>query len=409
MKAIKFILFIICILVISCRQEVAVTAILDAEDGNFTYSAEGSTRLLIMDIPIGSRKSSMIFDTGGLGLLLDSLTAAQCLNMKKLEREGKATESSVYFPAASRDFFGTTYFHPIDIPFYGGILHYDWFMVFDGLKDEFEYDGIFSIPQDDTRIWNFDFENLSISVSDMISVGQKDSCDFVCNIERRGEKIYLTDFPISFSGEDKFSMKQELLLDTGCSSALAFNFNEGELDEERQFMEDNALLYYKTYVGDHTFVIYSPDVINDTLMVTFRQKDQRAADFPHFVGLELLSKFDIAIDLTDGKAYFKRNGTGNWAEYLNENSSFERKALSLIPDDDFKTAFVKSIGKESPAYIGGLRQYDVIEKFDGGNFSAFNTKYPKMRQRGEGDTLTFDVDRFGEKKRIRFYWSISEQ
>lgn len=349
MKTIKFILIIICISVISCRQEVAVTAIMDAEEGNFTYSTNGSTRLLIMDIPIGSGKSSLIFDTGVLGLLLDSLTAAQCLDMKKLEREGKATESSVYFPAASRDFFGTTYFHPIDIPFYGGILHYDWFMVFDGLKDEFEYDGIFSIPQDETRIWNFDFENLSISVSDALTVSQRDSCDFICNIERRGEKIYLTDFPISFSGEDKLSMKQELLLDTGCSSALAFNFNEGELDEERQFMEDNALLYYKTYVGDHTFVIYSPDVINDTLMVTFRQKDQRAADFPHFVGLELLSKFDIGIDLADGKAYFKRNGTGNWAEYLNENSSFERKALSLIPDDDFKTAFVKSIGKESPA------------------------------------------------------------
>lgn len=409
MKGINYILIIICILVISCRQEVAVTAILEAEDGNFTYSAEGSTRLIIMDIPIGSGKSSLIFDTGGLGLLLDSLTAAQCLNMKKLEREGKSTESSVYFPAASRDFFGTTYFHPIDIHFYGGTLHYDWFMVFDGLKDEFEYDGIFSIPQDDTHIWNFDFENLSISVSDVLSDSQKDSYDFVCNIERRGEKIYLTDFPISFSSEDKLSMKQELLLDTGCSSALAFNFNEGELEEERQFMEDNALLYYKTYVGDHTFVIYSPDVVNDTLMVTFRQKDQRSAGFPHFVGLELLAKFNIAIDLADGKAYFRRNGTGNWAEYLNENSSFERKALSLIPDDDFKTAFVKSIGKESPAYIGGLRQYDVIEKFDGGNFSAFNTKYAKMRQRGEGDTLTFDVDRFGEKKRIRFYWSISEQ
>ena len=407
MKSVIYLL-ILCFSVVSCRQEIASTAVLDAEDWNFTYSAEGSTRLLIMDIPIGSRKSSMIFDTGGLGLLLDSLTAAQCLNMKKLEREGKATESSVYFPAASRDFFGTTYFPPIAIPFYGGTLHYDWFMVFDGLKDEFQYDGIFSIPQDDTRIWNFDFENLSISVSDVLSVSQKDSCDFVCNIERRGEKIYLTDFPISFSGEDKLSMKQELLLDTGCSSALAFNFNEGELEEERQFMDDNALLYYKTYVGDHTFVIYSPDVINDTLMVTFRQKDQRSAGFPHFVGLELLSKFDIAIDLADGKAYFKRNGTGNWAEYLNENSSFERKALSLIPDDDFKTAFVKSIGKESPAYIGGLRQYDVIEKFDGGNFSSFNTKYAKMRQRDKGDTLTFDVDRFGEKKRIQVSWRASE-
>ena len=50
-----------------------------------------------------------------------------------------------------------------------------------------------------------------------------------------------------------------------------------------------------------------------------------------------------------------------------------------------------------------------IEKFDGGNFSAFNTKHAKMRQRGEGDTLTFDLDRFGEKNKIRFYWSISEQ
>ena len=91
------------------------------------------------------------------------------------------------------------------------------------------------------------------------------------------------------------------------------------------------------------------------------------------------------------------------------NCLIYNKLLSLIPDDDFKTAFVKSIGKESPAYIGGLRQYDVIEKFDGGNFSAFNTKYPMMRQRGEGDTLTFDVDRFGEENMIWFYWSISEQ
>ena len=49
------------------------------------------------------------------------------------------------------------------------------------------------------------------------------------------------------------------------------------------------------------------------------------------------------------------------------------------------------------------------EKFGGGNFSAFNTKYPKMRLRGEGDTLTFDVDRFGEENMIWFYWSISEQ
>lgn len=49
----------------------------------------------------------------------------------------------------------------------------------------------------------------------------------------------------------------------------------------------------------------------------------------------------------------------------------------------------------------------VCEKFGGGNFSAFNTKYAKMRQRGEGDTLTFDVDRFGEKNKILFYWSIA--
>lgn len=400
---------ILCFFAPSCKQNTASVSIIEPNDGNFTYSTDNSTRLLIMDIPIGSGKSSMIFDTGGLGLLLDSLTAAQCLNMKKFEREGKSTQSSVYFPAASRDFYGTTYFHPIDIPFYGGTLHYDWFMVFDGLKDEFEYDGIFSIPQDDTHIWNFDFDNLSIYVSDVLSDNQRNSCDFVCDVERRGEKIYLTDFSICFSGKERLSMRQELLLDTGCSSALAFNFNEEELEEERQFMEDNALIYYKTYVGDHTFVIYSPEVINDTLMVTFRQKDQRAADFPHFVGLELLSKFDIAIDLENCKAYFRRNGTGNWAEYLNENSSFERKVLSLIPDEDFETAFVKALGKESPAYIGGLRQYDVIEKFDGGDFSSFNTKYAKMRQRGKGDTLTFDINRFGERKRVQFFWTISEQ
>ena len=31
-----------------------------------------------------------------------------------------------------------------------------------------------------------------------------------------------------------------------------------------------------------------------------------------------------------------------------------------------------------------------------------------MRQRGEGDTLTFDINRFGEYKNCRFFWKISE-
>ena len=112
--------------------------------------------------------------------------------------------------------------------------------------------------------------------------------------------------------------------------------------------------------------------------------------------------------MNNGKAYFKRNGIGNWADYLNKNSSYERMALSLIPDKDFSTAIVSAIGEESPAYKGGLRQYDVIEKFDGDTFSSYNTRYMKMRQRGESETFTFDIDRFGEKMRILVYWEVSE-
>lgn len=407
MKRFNFRLIIILIFAISCRQNMSSTTMLNSEDGKFTYSSNGSNRLMIMEFPIGSENCSMIFDTGGLGLLLDSHTAEQCLNMKRLESQGKVTESSVYFPAVASDFVGKTYFCPIDIPFYGGTLHYDWFMVFDGLKEEFGYDGIFSIPQDDTHIWNFDFENFLITVSEG---SHMDNCDFVCDVKRDGEKIHLIDFPISFSGnqDSVISMKQDLLLDTGCSSAIALYFNEDELVEERKFLEDNAALFYKTYVGDNISIIYSSGAVNDTLKVTFRQKEQRSGNFPDFIGLELLSKFNISIDLNNGKAYFKRNGIGNWADYLNKNSSYERIALSLIPDKDFNTAIVSAIGEESPAYKGGLRQYDVIEKFDGGTFSSYNTKYMKMRQRGEGETFSFDVDRFGEKLRILIYWEMSE-
>lgn len=413
MKPFNFLLFIVIISTISCRQNTSSTRILSPENGTFTYSSNGSNRLMIMDIPIGTETSSMIFDTGGLGLLLDSHTADQCLDMKRLERQGKVTESSVYFPAVASDFVGKTYFCPIDIPFYGGTLHYDWFMVFDGLKEEFGYDGIFSIPQDDTHTWNFDFENFLITVSDGNSVAEsyKDSCDFICDVKRDGEKIHLLDFPISFSGnqgEANISMKQDLLLDTGCSSAIALYFNEDELVEERKFLEDNAALFYKTYVGDNISIIYSSGAVNDTLKVTFRQKEQRSGNFPNFIGLELLSKFNISIDLNNEKAYFRRNGIANWADYLNKNSSYERIALSLIPDKDFNTAIVSAIGVESPAYKGGLRQYDVIEKFDEGTFSTYNTKYMKMRQRGENETFTFDVDRFGEKMRILVYWEVSE-
>lgn len=410
MKSISFFLFIICLSAVSCKRDTAPVPVPNDGKGNFSYANSGSRRLIIMDVSVGSGNGSMIFDTGGLGLLLDSHAAARCFNMKKLERLGKATESSVYFPAVSRDFVGMTYFYPLDIPFYGGILHYDWFMVFDGLQDEFGYDGIFSIPQNDAHTWNFDFENFLITVrdGDSLSESNEDSRCFVCDVERAGEKIYLTDFPVSFSGRqgnDSISLKQKLLFDTGCSSAIAFYFNGDELEKERRFLEDNALLFYKTHVGDNTSIIFSPGIVNDTLMVTFRQKEQRTGDFPNFIGLELLSKFNIAVDLDKGKAYFKRNGTGNWADYINKNSSFERKALSLIPDEHFSTAFVSSIGEESPAYKGGLRQYDVIERFDGGNFSTFNTKYTMMRQRGEEKTFTFDIDRFGKKMRVQAFFS----
>lgn len=84
---------------------------------------------------------------------------------------------------------------------------------------------------------------------------------------------------------------------------------------------------------------------------------------------ELVSEFEfIALDSDCEKAYFKRNGVINLADYINENSSLERKAFILIPDKGRETALVTSIDYESPVYKCGVRQYDIIEKFDGGTF-----------------------------------------
>lgn len=408
MKTSKFLLLIILFSATACRQDTASAPLSDK--GNFTYSTSGSRVLITMNIPIGSKNAKMIFDTGGLGLLLDSNSASELFNMKKLERKTKNLESSVFFPALSRDLYGKTYFQPVDIPFYGGVLHYDWFMICEGLKDEFEYDGIFSIPQNDLHTWNFDFENLSITIDDTDLCSGNHESDFSCKVDRCGEKLYMIDFPISFSGAtDSISIKQRLLFDTGCSSALVFNCDEDELNEERRFIDNNALLRYKTHIDDNLSLIYSPGYVSDTLLVTLKQKNLNSASIPHIIGRNLLAKFNISIDLKNEKAYFKRNDVSNMWEYFNEHSSLERAALVLIPDKERKTAIVTSAGRESPAYKAGVRQYDVIEQFDGGTFVSYNSKYAMMRQRGEGDTFTFDIDRFGDKVHISFFWPFGEK
>lgn len=401
-------------LLIACIAAVffcGTTGTMQAGEGDDVcrFRSERTTvaRLLIMDVPVRDDTLRLCFDTGSLGLILDSLAAASIFNLDSLSSICNTAYNSVYFPAFSEFLPLKIYSYPVDIPFSRDTLYYNSFMVYSGLEDRLGCDGIMSIPKGDSHIWDIDFEKYTISVSNADSL-MVEGYDFTTGLERFGEHFHFKAFPLAFTGsQDSVTFSMDLLVDTGNGgNSILFSCPEDKYTAEREFIQENAMWSFETKRGIE-YLVNEAGWINDTLQVEFRP--EIISDVP-VVGMDLLTRFRIMLDMSADKAYFFRNDIGDITEFLAGCDPDQARALALLPDKSMTTAIVTSIGKNNCAYKAGLRKYDLIEKFDGGTFQDFHSKFQQMKIYDSEYEYVFDIDRFGEKMQIKFFWeSLTEK
>lgn len=382
-------LLIFCI--ISCQsrntENKESDAVLQEEDTlyRFRYFDDNLMRVTLIktDIVIDSVKLEVAFETGGTGLILDGSVAAKAFNLDSLPKRKEKLEYS--YSARNTHFY--KYEHPVDVPFGGDTLHYEYFFVHD-LKEFYGVDGFMSIPRRDKHIWNIDFEKCKI---DIFQKEAPDSSDFKIKVQRGMiDKFILKDFPLTFTGKgDTLSTSMDLILDTGTDTyAISFLAPESLHKTEIEFFKKNSMISYSAGEYGNDYFIEEIGSADDTLYIN---SNPARRDKMSIIGLNLLTKYNIVLDLSRDTAYFTRNQNGNFLKYMRAHGQ-SSKNIVLLPINNDQNAIVLELPEYDKENLGDLRIYDIILNFDGKPWSTIKDDF-------FADTISnvLEIDRFGEK------------
>lgn len=382
--------FLLFIFLISCQSRKSATeeadVTLEEEDTlyRFRYFNDNlmTVTLLKTDIVIDSIKLEVAFETGGTGLILDGSAAARIFNLDSVPR----TKERLEYSYAARNTHFYKYNCPVDVPFGGDTLHYEYFFVHD-LKEFYGVDGFMSIPRRDEHIWNLDFEKCKIEISEK---DIPDSYDIKVKVKRGMiDKFILEDFPLTFAGKgDTLSTFIDLILDTGSDNSLSFLAPESLHKTEIDFFKKNSMISYSAGEYGNDYFIEEIGSAKDTLYIN---SNPARRDKMSIIGLNLMTKYNIVLDLSRDTAYFSRNKNGNFLKYLRAHGQSEN--IVLLPINNNQNAIVLELPEYNKGHLGDLRIYDIILSFDGKPWSTIKDDF-------FSDTVSnvLEIDRFGERR-----------
>lgn len=164
----------------------------------------------------------LIFDTGSAGMLVLDRNFAEKSGLIDRFRPTETLKSGWNF---KRDIPCMTVEHPVSISVGNSRVCYSGCRIVDGRSlNLLAADGIFSIPLEETRTWEFDCENKYLSVYDwpVFSLpGISLQLDVV------GNQFVIRDFPFQFHcRNEKVRPRVDLVLDTGSPESLVYLYAE---------------------------------------------------------------------------------------------------------------------------------------------------------------------------------------
>ena len=374
---------------------------------NFSYRYDKNSGVthIQLNAEIDSIFLNALFDTGCPGLVVDKRIASKFPELDSIRLSGGMTVEDVYFSYSKRKVRWKLYHDSIDVCFAGDTVRYDKFFVTD-LYREYGVDAIISIPDSDSHIWYFDFENCHLDLRyDYIEPISVENVDLTTDIYYNDGYLCLKGFPFDFCGNNDVSLSQyfDVLIDTGTYGiSLAMIGNLENHEEEKSFFEDNSILHYEEITSTKTYHIKDSGIVKDTLIVSYITSDYGFNEV--VVGLGLLSKFNIIFNLNERKAYLKRNAVEeNFYEYV-QNHGALYSGITMIPFKNDSAAVAIDVGRNMPTYKAGLRNYDIVTHL--GKYQFTDSYASRYFYEYKDSLMRLGLERFGEKMNVEFFWKF---
>lgn len=211
---------------------------LDSNTVNFKYDMLGHP---VVQTKLDSgHECKLIFDTGSAGaLILDKKFAEKCGLIEKFFPTENAKLGWNYL----RDIPCMTLKRPVSISIGNSQVSYSECRILDGRFLNFlGADGIFSIPNEDTKVWEIDCENKRLSVLESPIFTWHSAISL--RLERIGRQYVVRDFPFRFRHDNEFAAPVvDLVLDTGSPESLIYLY--GAPDSTMQSaLEDTSVQKY---------------------------------------------------------------------------------------------------------------------------------------------------------------------
>lgn len=163
----------------------------------------------------------LIFDTGSAGMLI--------LNKDFAEKNGLINQFFPTVPMTSgwnfkRDIPCMTVKSTISLSIGNSRISYSEYRIVDGRAMNFlAADGIFSIPNEDTHMWEIDCENKLLSVYDYPNFPWR---GVSLQLDVVGNQFVIRDFPFQFRhGNEYVHPRADLVMDTGSSASLVYLYS----------------------------------------------------------------------------------------------------------------------------------------------------------------------------------------
>lgn len=362
------------------------------EDFNNTFSPH-----IIADVIIHKDTVSSIFDTGGIGLVVDQNYACNKFALDSIEHTSLVTLETVYFPFLNHKSKMRRFFHNMELFCFNDTLTYDNFFVYENLRKDFGYDILFSVPKNDTHVWHFDFKNQKIELSKEI-LSDSLIYDFVTPVVRDkiNSTLIFTEFPLSIYNQERKVI--DLIMDTGVGYediiiSASFNSHDNIINH---FSKD-ALLTYRTNMNENVFHVLD-GTTRDTISVKIKKINEKKNEW--IAGLGLLSRYDLIIDLHNMKSYFTRNDIDNWFDHLFEVGFGYGNTYGALPLWGEKEAVVLYVDNKSVLFNAGLRNYDIITAF--GNHSFYDKDDYLSYCKAQGDSVVLHINRWGTPLKVKY-------
>lgn len=236
-----------------------------------------------------------IFDTGASGLTLDSSY------FRHLAHADSIQKGSAYYVSGDQRVACDIVQQGIDVLLAGQILHFSEF-VLDDLQNRLGVLAMVSIPENDSRVWHFDYGNKMLSILDSIPGALDTSAMDKSGISRINGDIFVSlPFSLVNSVGDPLSCRIGGVFDTGSGKYLVAygGLYVFENKETERFVARSKKL---SEIGTRSELYYLEQIVPSRGKICV-ELDRRSHIAVLNFGNSLLAHYDLWLDLKSERMY----------------------------------------------------------------------------------------------------------